>query len=469
MSDLLRALDAFPPPDRSRWRKSVDAALKGRSYDEVLVRTTPEGLRLQPLYTREDLPFATPDPLRQHTGWTRVSQISGPGLADANSQALDDLNGGIERVIFPAGPGAIPITTIDDLTRLTNGIVWSLAPVTITAATDVARANRLFELCAAVRGEAGHGLATQVDVLTLAGADHDDASWLDQLSGPVNDDVIRASGGSLHTADARPLGISTVALRAQGAHGVQELATALCLFAAVLRAFDARGLDPAAAVRACEFHVGIGSDFFGEIAKLRAFRLCLQLALDTAGIGPAHEHALITAWTAPETLARHDVHTNLLRTTAQAAAAAIGGADAITIAPFDRRVAGGSALGRRLARNIHSLLAEESDVAAIADAGAGAFYIERRTEDTAEAAWQLFTEWEQAGGLPAIVSSGTLASAIRTSRVKRSERIRSKQDPILGVSVYPPADAAAAAPPEPDGLPYLDDDVETGEVSGGRA
>lgn len=463
MSVLLSHLAQFPPRDRDSWRADVDKTLKGRSFDEALVRQTIDGLSLQPLYTREDLPAGGDAGVPIRRGWTRCVEIDHPDMARANSRLLSDLEGGAERVIVhvvsarralsessessdsaralaASGRGGIWDETASDLDVITRGVLWDLAPISVLASVDDARELRLFETCAAVREQRGHGgLSVQLDLLAHAWSGPDDASWLDDCAAEIAAETQRASRGTIHAADARPIGIDTRMLRHRGADFLQEIAAALGVFVAAARALDRADVTPEAVLRATEFRVGVGSDFFGEIAKLRAFRRCLVRVLEVMNIADGANDAMITAATAEETLTTQDVYTNLVRTTAQATAAALGGADSIIVTPFDARLQGGSSFGRRLARNVHSLLAEESDVAFVADPAAGSFYIEHQTEQIAEAAWRQFTEWERAGGFLEACRQGLVAAALDERSNTRAEWTRTGRTPVLGVTIHPPS------------------------------
>ncbi len=486
MSELLQDLAAFASASRETWRKDVERTLKGRPFADALIRPTIEGLSLQPLYTRDDRPplqgSDTPgsgtfvrglpapgDAGAPRRGWTRCIEIDHPDARRANGMMLADLQGGAERVIvrtvsarqaFATTPGLLEglvasgrggtwIDDIEDVQALVNDVMWPLAPVSLIAPPDPECARRLFDACAVLRSRHGEGLSTQIDLVTLAWHASDATGWLRDYETSVDAEMRRGMAGTSSPWDARPLGIATTDLRHAGADMGQEIAAAISAFVAVVRTLDARHLPAAAVLRATEFRMSVGADFFGEMAKLRAVRRCLALILDTLGIAGHAGDALITASTAEETLTRRDVHVNLLRTTAEATAAVLGGCDGLIIHPFDARLDGGGTLGRRLARNLHSLLAEESDAGTVVDPGGGSFYIEHRTEQLAEAAWQQFVEWERAGGYVRACRDGLVRSAIGQRWQTRAARLRTRRDALLGVSVFPNLDEK-----RPDGTPF---------------
>jgi methylmalonyl-CoA mutase len=126
----------------------------------------------------------------------------------------------------------------------------------------------------------------------------------------------------------------------------------------------------------------------------------------------------------------YDVHVNLLRGTVAAFAAGVGGADAITVVPFDEPTGEVSTLGRRMARNVSALLLAESHVAAVADPAGGAFAVERLTDDLARAAWDELGRIEDAGW-------GPFAARVDEVRARREADVATRRRPITGLSEYP--------------------------------
>jgi methylmalonyl-CoA mutase len=134
---------------------------------------------------------------------------------------------------------------------------------------------------------------------------------------------------------------------------------------------------------------------------------------------------------------RYDPWVNLLRTTVAAFAAGVGGADAITVLPFDIRLGVPDAFGRRMARNISALLIEESQVAAVADPSAGAYAVELLTANLADAAWSRFQSIERSGGVLAALTGGSLRAAWSSTAERRRGQVATRRLPITGVSEFP--------------------------------
>ena len=165
-----------------------------------------------------------------------------------------------------------------------------------------------------------------------------------------------------------------------------------------------------------EFRYAATADQFATIAKLRAGRRAWTRVVQECGIPASaagqRQHA-VTSW---PMLTRRDPWNNILRGTLACFAAGVGGADAITVTPFDAAIGQPDRLARRVARNTHALLAEESHVARVIDAAGGSWYVEDLTEQLAARAWACFQDIERAGGLRAALASGLIASQLAASR-----------------------------------------------------
>jgi len=183
-------------------------------------------------------------------------------------------------------------------------------------------------------------------------------------------------------------------------------------------------------------------DQFATIAKLRAARRLWRMVTDACGIAaPLTLHVS----TSRRMLSWGDPQTNLLRLTVAAFAAGAGGADSVTVLPFD---AAASPFARRLSRNIQTLLLEEAHVAELADPAAGAGAIETYTDGIAAAAWEIFKAHE-AEGLANRIASGAVAEAVARAADAAEAAAASGDRPIIGVTHHPPANPA----PVPDETP----------------
>jgi methylmalonyl-CoA mutase len=213
------------------------------------------------------------------------------------------------------------------------------------------------------------------------------------------------------------------------------LAFALAVALAYLRALEAEGVSLDAVRRMIFFRLAADADQFLTIAKFRALRK-LWARIETAcGLAPAP--AFVSAETAWRMLARRDPQVNILRTSIAAFAAALGGADAITVLPFTAALGLPDRFARRIARNTQLVLLEESHLAKVADPSAGSGSVEDLTDQLCRTAWALFREIEAAGGIATALASGLVQQKVSDVRAKRAAALARRKDALTGVSIFP--------------------------------
>lgn len=229
----------------------------------------------------------------------------------------------------------------------------------------------------------------------------------------------RAISGAAAIADGR-------LWHAGGATEEQELGAVLASWLAYLRILGS-GARIAVALTA-------DSDQFRTIAKFRAMRLLVARIYEVAGVEP--EPLRIHAETAWRSMSGRDTDVNVLRATSAAFAAAVGGAETITVLPHDAVTAAPGAAARRLARNTQIILAEEANVGRVADPGAGSGAIEAMTSALAEAAWRRFQSIEAEGGIVAAIAEKSLLREIAEAREARLARTARGDIKLVGVNAF---------------------------------
>lgn len=224
-------------------------------------------------------------------------------------------------------------------------------------------------------------------------------------------------------------GVDAVVFHESGATAVQELAYALAAASELL----------AAGKPVPSITFAIGSNYFFEIAKLRAARMLTTTLLEAYGVSAELK---IRAVTALANKSIYDPYTNLLRSTTEALSAVLGGADSLAV-----KAAG---YPERLARNVQLVLKEEAHLDKVADPAGGSYYIEALTESLAAEAWKLFQQVEAEGGFTQAHSA--IDAAIAASKTAKEKAIASRRRTLVGVNNYPDIqekelDNAGALPP----------------------
>ncbi|ALW85433.1 hypothetical protein AUC43_10195 [Hymenobacter sedentarius] len=221
----------------------------------------------------------------------------------------------------------------------------------------------------------------------------------------------------------------------RGATATQQIAFSLNTAAALLAELPNAEISPTQVAAAMHLHVAIGPSYFPEIAKLRALRRLWATLLHAYGLPAALNQRLrIHAHTATWTQTTLDPHTNLLRHTTEAMSAVLGGADTLSVAPFDSLFAEPNDFSGRLARNLSVLLREESGLGQVQDPAAGSYFIETLTDQLAREAWVLFQRMEAAGGLPQVRSQ--MLEEIKEAATETFRRIASGQQVVVGTNRF---------------------------------
>ena len=235
----------------------------------------------------------------------------------------------------------------------------------------------------------------------------------------------------------RALVVDGTAVHDLGASDVQELGYVLALGAHYLRALDAAGITVDDAAGLVEFRLSASADQFVTIAKLRAVRRMWARMLELSGASEDHRNMSLHAVTSRPMMTKHDPWVNMLRTCVAAFAAGVGGADAVTVLPFDARLGLPDAFARRIARNTSTLLVEESHVAKVADPAGGAFAVEKLTDDLAVAGWEELGRIESAGGVTEALDDGSLRGRIDEVVAERDRQIAKRTRPLTGLTEFP--------------------------------
>ncbi len=440
--DLALAAE-FPAATRQQWQRLVAKVLgvsgeQGDAPERELATLTADNIEISPLYVAADVGAAPGYPgqapfTRGRTaagnrgGWDIRSRHEHPDPAVAREHVMEDLEGGASSLWLSLGDGQIPVGALPEV--LTE-VYLDLASIVLDAGGRFEEAAEVFLATAASRRVPAAALtgclgADPLGVLARTGAD----TSLEAAASLAVRCAADLPGVRAIVVDALPF-------HEAGGTDAQELGCALAAGVEYLRAMQATDLSAAAAFGQLEFRYAATADQFATIAKLRAARRAWARVAEQCGVtaeGGQRQHA-VSSW---PMLTRRDPWNNILRGTLACFAAGVGGADAITVIPFDAAIGQPDRLGRRVARNIHALLAEESHVARVIDPAGGSWYVENLTEQLAARAWALFQDIERSGGLRAALASGLIAGPLAASREDRRDALAHRQEAITGVSAFP--------------------------------
>jgi methylmalonyl-CoA mutase len=253
--------------------------------------------------------------------------------------------------------------------------------------------------------------------------------------------IVKSSSSLPHF---RTININASNFNNAGADIVQELAFGISMGSEYLAQLTERGISADVAASKIRFSFGTGSDYFPEIAKLRAARLLWSVV--TNSFHPAHGenikmeiHCVTSEWN--KTV--YDPYVNMLRTQTEAMSAILGGTDSLTVEPFDIVFRHPDEFSERIARNQQLILKEEAYFDKVADPSAGSYYIENLTNLIAENAWKLFLEIEDQGGFLSCLKTGLIQKKLSESASRRKSDIASGKEILLGTNRFPDLDEKA--------------------------
>jgi methylmalonyl-CoA mutase len=246
------------------------------------------------------------------------------------------------------------------------------------------------------------------------------------------------------------LAVNGINFNNAGASIFQELGFSLAIGVEYMSRLTDLGVDAALAAKKIRFNFGVGGNYFMELAKLRAARMlwanivkaynpvcnCAESTGEDQFCPCAakmYAHCETSTWN--KTI--YDPYVNLIRTQTEAMSAVLGGADSLTVLPFDSVYEQPTAFAERIARNQQALLKEEVHLDKIADPAAGSYYIETLTALIAEQAWKLFLEVQDKGGFLAAFRNGYVQTQVRDMAEKRQKGISSRRENVLGVNQFP--------------------------------
>ena len=435
--DLRLAAD-FAPATQEDWRKLVDGVLKGAPF-EKLVSKTYDGIRIDPIYSRAK--GAAPIAGRAAAApWQIMQRIDHPDAAQANAQALHDLENGATGLTlvfsgangahgFGLDPSAEAIEKILDGIFLDAGIALELqiGPQSRMAAIHVAELVKRKGLSPAAC-DIRFGLDPLGAGAVWGSSPYTWAEIVPAVTGAVQGLAALGFKSPFAAADGR-------VVHDAGGSEVQELAFALAAAVAYLRAIEQSGVALDAAQGMIYARLAADADQFLTLAKFRALRLLWARIEQACGLTP--KPLFIAADTSWRMLTQRDAFVNMLRATMATFSAGLGGANAITVLPHTLARGLPDPFARRVARNTQLVLLEESNLAKVSDPAAGSGGIEALTRELCEAAWALFQETEKARGLFSALEQNIIQRKVATTRAAREANIAKRRDVLTGASEFP--------------------------------
>ena len=455
--------------DRQQWIDLATKQLRGRPLED-LDWETPEGIRVKPLYTPEDVdglahtntypgfapyvrgPMATmyagrPWTIRQYAGFSTARESNAfyrrnlaagqKGLSVAFDLATHrGYDSDHPRVVGDIGKAGVAIDSVEDMKILFGGIPLDKMSVSMT-----------------MNGAVLPIIAGYIVAAEEQGVKHE------QLTGTIQNDILKEyltrntyiypptpsmrivsdiiGYCSKNMPKFNTVSISGYHMMEAGANSVLQTAFTLADGLEYVRAALNAGMDIDTFAPRLSFFFGVGMNFFMEIAMLRAARfLWHELISPFNPKNPKSTMLRTHCQTSGWSLTEQDPYNNIIRTTLECLSATLGGTQSLHTNSFDEAVGLPTDFSARIARNTQIIVQEESQICHVADPLGGSYYIEALTDGIITEARKIINEVEALGGMAKAIETGMPKMRIEESAARKQARIDQGLDVIVGVNKY---------------------------------
>jgi methylmalonyl-CoA mutase len=436
MSRKEKLFEKFPPVPTKDWMDKITADLKGDDFGKRLIWKPIEGFEVKPFYRSEDCTglIGSKPSARGGNRWRVRQNIVVADYSASNRKALDILMKGVDSLGFIiADPESVSVANFEELLK---DIHFESIE---TSFHSEGRAKEILDIFLKILISRG------IPLKDVTGAIEADPLGRLMLNGKLCisfeaglDYLADLTARSAQLENFRTIRAGAFNFANAGGDVVQELAFGLAMGNEYMSVLTGRNISPDLAASKIGFTFAAGSNYFFEIAKLRAARSLWSLItkkyeLKDQASGRMDIHCVTGKWN--KTI--YDPHANLLRTQTEAMSAALGGADSITVEPFDTVFRAPDEFSERIARNQQLLLKEESYFDRVADPAGGSYYIENLTSMIAAKAWELFIQVEEKGGFTGALKAGFIQAKLKGTAEKRSSDVSKRREILLGTNQYP--------------------------------
>jgi len=437
----------FPIPSLDDWKLLVGAELKGADFQKKMHTKTYEGIELKPIYTKNDLTDnviknsypGTSNFLRgirasgyHSKPWNIAIEASADSPEELNSILVNDLNKGANSINIVAGSST---SSVENLEAIFKNIDIGKYPILIHAGvSNLKTVNALKLYCDKYKTNKKNLncglLADPISYLSLNGK-------LEEPIEKIFEDISSATEWlNENLSHAKSLLVNGFTFQNSGSTAVQELAIILSIAVEYFNRLSNNLISIDEIAKSMLVQVGVGSNYFVEISKLRAIKILWKNLLSAYNINEENQKIFIHAKTSMNNQTLCDAHVNLLRTTTEAFSAIVGGIDSLHTNPFDELFEKQNDFSRRLARNTQIILKEESHLDEVTDPAGGSFFVETLTKQIAEAAWIEFQNIQKLGGIIEALKSGYIQSEIEKVTSAKLKDVRTRKAIIVGTNMY---------------------------------
>jgi methylmalonyl-CoA mutase len=402
---------AFPPVNAKAWKQKIQADLKGADYNETLVWESPEGISVKPFYSVEDLEGQSPAKDLNPSSWHVGQRIESSDPSTMKELCIDALKGGAEHLILHLKSGEFDVEALKSDT--------GMAGSQLLIEADQWTPNTLQSILKNTSTK--HDNIFLYDIIGHLAAS---GNWHSSFQ----DDFDALAAILTEYPGNKILAVNGLLYQNAGADRIQELAYMIAHAGEYLKRLDSKALGH------ITFNTSTSSNYFFEIAKLKALRLLWQRLLK-------EENKSITCHILCSPSKRnksiYDYNVNMLRSTTESMAAILGGADTIYNLPYDSIYHKQNDFADRIARNQLLILKHESYFDKVSNAAAGSYYIESLSRDMVKKAWALYEQIEAGGGFLTQLKEHKIQKKIKESAAGQQQAFNEGQEVLVGCNKYP--------------------------------
>ncbi len=439
-----KLFEEFPPVSTADWEAKIKIDLKGADYDKKLIWKTIDGFNVKPYYRAEDLKNISylnvhPDEFpfvrgnnKNNNGWLIRQDINVKNFSEANKKARLFLEKGTQSLNFIIDNEPAK----DELNTLLKDI--AVEKFELNFVCEKYSLLLLKNLISIFQSK-------NIDLKKVTGSIGFDPLCSFSLRGKFFDTeetALNECKNLIEEAKELPnfkvIAVNGKYFNNSGSSIVEELAFSIATGNEYISLLTDKGLSVDEIANRIKFNLAVGSNYFLEIAKIRAARLLWANIVKAYNpknkeTGKMYIHSTTSEWN--KTI--YDPYVNLLRSTTETMSSVIGGTDSLTVNPFNSIYESPTDFSERIARNQQIIVKEESYFDKIVDPSAGSYYIENLTNSIAENAWQLFLETEQQGGYIKALKNNFIQNKIKETAQKRDLAIATRKKKFLGTNQFP--------------------------------
>ncbi|AZJ35068.1 methylmalonyl-CoA mutase subunit beta [Tenacibaculum singaporense] len=400
MSNYL--FDEFQGVTPAEWKQKIQVDLKGADYNDTLLWKTEEGITVKPFYTKEDrtnIKINTP-----HKGFAICQSINIENEEEANAFAIDSIQRGANAIQFNARKEFDYNTLLKGIDTQKTLLYFTfnfLSSQFVKKLADFTNSDKCYFNTDIIGNLASSG------------------NWYSNLKSDHTqlEEIAKATQNAIC--------VNASIYQNAGATIVQQLAYALAHANEYLNHFGS------SIANNIHFNFSVGSNYFFEIAKLRAFRVLWNALLKEYNT-EATAHIFTQPSSRNKTI--YDYNVNMLRTTSECMSAILGGTNTVANNSYDKIFHQPNEFGERISRNQLLILQQESELAEAQNIADGAYYIETITQQLAQKALEVFKLIEKGGGFLKQLKEGVIQRKIKESADKEQQLFDSGELVLLGTN-----------------------------------